>query len=178
MITMAIKNSFTINTSADRVWQVIAKEFLDISKWARDVNASYDSFSKTTIPEGAPAAGRFCEVSGFGKVDELIIHFDDKNKELTWTASADKMPGFVTNLQNAWTIKEIDSNKSLVTSQLSADLSGILGTIMYPLMKMNFSKLVKGFIEDFTIYSETGNISETKKKQLDKLNDTSAAIPH
>lgn len=50
------------------------------------------------------------------------------------------MPGFVNDLQNSWTITEIDNTTTLVTSQLSANLSGFLGTIMYPLMKLNFSK--------------------------------------
>lgn len=101
---MTINNSAIINTSADRVWEDIAEDFLNISKWARDVNASYDNFSTTIIPEGAPAAGRFCEVSGFGKVDEHIIHFNSALREISWTATADKMPGFVKELQNAWTI--------------------------------------------------------------------------
>ena len=178
MTKMAIKTSTTINASADRVWEIIAKDFLNISKWARDVNASYDNFSTLKAPEGAPAAGRFCDVSGFGKVDEHIIRYDNQKREITWTASADKMPGFVQDLQNAWSVEQIDDSTSQVISQLSANLTGILGTMMYPLMKMNFSKLVKGFIEDLTSYSVTGNVSQTKKKQLEKLEHTTTPIAH
>jgi Polyketide cyclase / dehydrase and lipid transport len=174
---MSIKTSTKINASADRVWEVIAKDFLNISKWARDVNASYDNFSTHSKPEGAPAAGRFCEVSGFGKVDEHILHYDNKKREITWTASADKMPGFVSKLQNAWTITQIDDSSAQVSSHLSADLTGLLGTIMYPLMKLNFSKLVKGFVVDLSTYAETNTVSSVKKKQLEKLSDN-IAVTH
>ncbi len=49
---------------------------------------------------------------------------------------------------------------------------------MYPLMKLNFSKLVKGFTEGLSSYAVTGNVSETKKKQLDKLahNTTATSV--
>ena len=177
MIKMNIKTSATIKTSSDKVWKVLADEFLDISKWARDVNDSYDNFSTNKKLDGAPSEGRFCEVSGFGKVDEQIIHFDKNKRELTWTANADKMPSFVNNLQNAWQVEEIDNSTTQVTSNISADLTGILGVMMYPLMKMNFSKLVKGFIEDLSSYAISGHVSSTKKKQLDKLGSTTA-IPH
>lgn len=175
MSNISIKNSVTIHASADRVWEIIATEFLEISKWARDVNDSYDNPSATTVPEGAPSGGRYCEVSGFGKVDEHIIHFDKNKQEIIWTAAADKMPGFVQDLQNAWTIKQVDENTAIVSSHLTANLTGFLGTIMAPLMKLNFSKLVRGFIEDLTTYAETGKVSQTKKKQLDKLAQTATA---
>ena len=47
---------------------------------------------------------------------------------------------------------------------------------MYPLMKLNFSKLVKGFSEDLTCYSVTSTVSKTKKKQLDKMEHTTALL--
>lgn len=58
----------------------------------RDVNASYNNLSNETTPEGAPSAGRFCEVSGLGKIDEYIIHFDDKKEKLYGQQAPIKCP--------------------------------------------------------------------------------------
>ena len=175
MTKISIKNSVIVNTSADRVWQIMAKEFIDISHWARDVNDSYENLSVTTKYEGAPTGARFCEVSGMGKLEEHILHFDADKREITWNANSDKIPSFVKGLQNAWTIKQIDETTTQITTILTATLTGFLGTIMSPLMKLNFSKLMKGILEDLITYAETGNVSPTKKKQIKKLSQATTA---
>ena len=170
MRQLNVTSSSTINATADRVWEVLADDFLDIALWARDVNSSGDNHSSVSVPDGAPAGGRFCDVNGLGQVDERIVHFDSGSHEITWTANSDKLPGFVSGVQNALTIDKIDDNTSRVTSNLSADLSGFLGTIMAPMMRRNFSKLVAGFLEDLDVYAGTGQISKVKQRQLTDMN--------
>jgi hypothetical protein len=57
------------------------------------------------------------------KISERILHFDSKKHEITWDAVAEKLPGFISDLQNAFTLDAIDENSTKVTSNLSVNLS-------------------------------------------------------
>ncbi len=37
------------------------------------------------------------------------------------------------------------------------------------MMRKNFTKLLKGFVKDWKTYAETGQVSETKKRELSML---------
>jgi len=45
-----------------------------------------------------------------------------------------------------------------------------MGFFMGFLLKKNFSKLIKGFLNDWKTYAETGAVSETKQKELKRIN--------
>ena len=163
---LKVQLSADITAGVDRVWEILAQDFLNIADWARGVESSRDNPEATAVLEGAPAGGRYCDVKGLGKIDERIVHFDAEGHEITWTASASKLPDFVSGLQNAVTVKVLDANTTRVTSNISANLSGFMGIFMAPMMKRNLSKTIGGFLEDLDIYAVTGRISETKQRQL------------
>ena len=79
------------------------------------------------------------------------------------------MPGFVKNLQNEITVEAITEDTCRVTTNISADLTGIGGFFMGGMIKGNMNKLLKGFVNDWKTYAETGIVSETKKRELTKL---------
>jgi len=58
-----IKKSTVVNVSAEKVWEIIGNDFLNISNWVGGINASYSNPAETQILQGAPAGGRICEVS-------------------------------------------------------------------------------------------------------------------
>jgi Polyketide cyclase / dehydrase and lipid transport len=163
-----IKASIEINTSAEKVWEIIGPGFIDIALWGRGVNKSWNNESIQTTLEGAPAGGRFCDLGKFGKADEQIVHYDQMRKEITWSAKIDKMPSFLVDLQNALKVEEISQSSCRASTNITADLEGLRGKLLAIPLKSNFSKLLKGFLEDWKTYAETGAVSETKRREIAK----------
>jgi len=154
-----LKNKVTIeiNTDAEHVWEIVASQFVNVSLWARDVISSRENTAIEKKFSDAPAGGRICEVKGMGEIDERITHFSASKKEITWSANSEKIPGFVSNLQNAFTFHQIDEETTRVTSSLTADLNGAAGLLMGPLVKRNFSKAIATLLEDLDVYARTGS---------------------
>lgn len=90
-----VKLSKEINTSAEKVWDILGTNFLTISEWGGGI---FSSVRYPNVPvnfEGAPAGGRVCDVKGLGKINETILHFSNDKREITWSAESPKIPGFV-----------------------------------------------------------------------------------
>lgn len=167
-----IKESIEVNVSADQAWEIIGPNFLNLADWGPGVNRSWNNESVPTTIEGAPAGGRFCDLGKFGKADERIVHYDKEQKEITWSAKIDKMPSFLENLQNALKVEGISDNTCRVSTNITADLTGIRGTLLGIPIKSNFTKLLKGFVKDWKNYAETGEVSEAKKREIAKFVET------
>ena len=164
-----VKQSIEINTSAEKAWEIIGPNFLNIADWGSGVNKSWDNESVSATFEGAPAGGRFCDLGKFGKADERIVHYDQAQKEITWSAKIDKMPSFLLGLQNALKVEGISENSCRVSTNITADLKGLRGILLGIPIKNNFTKILKGFMKDWKTYAETGEVSETKKREIAKL---------
>ena len=164
-----IKESIEIKTSAEKAWEIIEPNFLNIADWGRGISKSWNNNSVPATLEGAPAGGRFCDLGKFGIVDERILHYNDVQKEITWSASSEKLPGFLVGLQNELKVVEIDENTCQVTTNITAELTGIRGLLLGVPIKINFTKLLKGFVKDWKTYAETGEVSETKKREIAKF---------
>ena len=163
-----IKETIEINTSAEKAWEIIGPNFLNIADWGRGIGKSWNNDDVTPSIEGAPAGGRFCDLGKFGIADERVLHYSSSQKEITWSAGSDKLPGFLKNLQNALNVEEIDKNLCKVSTNITADLTGIGGFFLGGPVKKNFGKLLKGFVKDWKTYAETGKVSETKARELSK----------
>lgn len=169
MKKLDIKESIDVNTGAEKAWQIIGPNFLNIADWGRGISKSWKNDSAPATIEGAPAGGRFCDLGKFGIADERILHYSDGQKEITWSAGSEKLPGFLVNLQNALKVETIDENTCRVMSNITADLTGVRGFLLGAPIKSNFTKLLKGFVKDWKTYTETGKVSETKKREMAKL---------
>ena len=164
-----IKETIEINTSAEKAWEIIGPNFLNIADWGRGISKSWNNDAVTPSVEEAPAGGRFCDLGKFGIADERILHYSNSQKEITWSAVSDKLPGFLKNLQNALTVEKIDENICSVSTNITANLAGIGGLFLGGPVKKNFAKLLKGFVKDWKTYAETGEVSETKGREMAKL---------
>lgn len=69
---------------------------------------------------------------------------------------------------NTWRLKPISNNETEVTMQIEMQTSGIMGTIMKPLMKMQMGGMASLTISDFKHFVETGRPSIKKTKALRK----------
>ncbi len=154
-----IKESIEIKTNAEKAWEIIGPNFLSIADWGRGISKSWNNDSIPATFEGAPAGGRFCDLGKFGIADERILHYNDGQKEIIWSAGSEKLPGFLVGLQNELKVVGIDENTCRATTNITAELTGIRGLILGTLIKNNFTKLLKGFVKDWKTYSETGLVS-------------------
>ena len=164
-----VKESMEVNTASSKAWNIIGPNFVNIGVWGRGVSKSWVNEDIPNSIEGAPAGGRVCDVAKFGLAKEKIIHYNEQNKEISWSAVISKMPGFVKNLQNELKVESISDKTCRVSTHITADLTGIGGFFMGGMLKKNMSKLVKGFVKDWKIYAETGEVSETKKRELAEI---------
>lgn len=169
MKKLDIKGSIEINTSAEKAWEIIGPNFLNIADWGPGINKSWNNESAPITFEGAPAGGRFCDLGSFGKADERILHYSQNHKEITWSAKIDKMPSFLVDLQNAIKVERIDEKSCRVSTNITANLKGLRGILLRVPIKGNFTKLQKRFVKDWKIYAETGEVSEAKKNEIAKL---------
>lgn len=168
MKKLDIKGSIEVKINAEVAWEIIGPNFLNIADWGPGIVKSWNNESVPVAFEGAPAGGRFCDLGKFGKADERILHYDQTQKEITWSAKIDKMPGFLAGLQNALKVEGISENSCLVSTNISANLTGLRGILLGIPLKSNFTKLQKRFLKNWKTYAETGEVSETKKRELAK----------
>jgi hypothetical protein len=163
-----IKETIEINTSAEKAWEIIGPNFLNIADWGRGISKSWNNTKLTPSFEDAPAGGRFCDLGKFGIAEERILHYSNVEMEITWSAGSDKLPGFLKNLQNALKVEIMGENTCRVSTNIKADLTGIGGFLLGGPIKKNFGKLLKGFVKDWKTYAETGEVSDSKKRELAK----------
>jgi hypothetical protein len=165
---LKIEQTAELNVSASKAWEIVGPNFVQVSAWGRGILESWNNESLKTKIENAPAGGRFCKVIGFGEVDEQILHYDDKKLEITWSAKSPKFPGFLSGVTNEVKVTQKDDNSCVVSSNISADVSGVAGFFLVFPLKLNFTKVMKGFISDWKSYAETGQVSPVKQKELIK----------
>ena len=164
-----VKTEATIHATVEELWQILSGGFTDVETWASLVTWSEPNPQATEVLDGAPTGGRLCDVPGFGRTDERIIRFDVESHTIGYNVTAEKIPGFVSNLQNIWNLREAGPEAARVSSNLTADVRGIRGVVMGPMMKSRFGKAVDRSIEDLRVYAETGEVSEHKRRRQEKL---------
>lgn len=158
---MKIAKTVTVNASADRLWEILGTEYLHAGRWA---SAVYHSSGKGDARiEGAPAEGRVCQTS-LGPFTETIEEFDPEQRFVAYSATGDKMPGFVKNLTNYWRVTPLGPNKASVQMELTADIAFPFNILMGPMMKLQFGSVVKNVIAELKHYAETGKPHPRKAK--------------
>ena len=153
---MQITRSIQVDAPAEKVWDVLAHQFYDADKWA-------SSITHSAPREAGPAAGdsplaqngRACDTS-LGAFRETIQHYDERARQIGYSAEGDKMPFFVKHLQNNWTVTPKGAGRSQVDMQLQARLLPVFAQLMGPLMKRQFGKVATEATEELKHYVEHG----------------------
>ena len=164
---LEVANTYTINASADRLWEVLVDEFTDVAKWASGLDGSGPNPSLAPVPEGADPTGRQCVVPGLGLTDERITVFDPAQRTFGYAVQAEKIPSFVHNMENVWRLVPKGPQRTEVQQVLQADVVGA-GNLMRPMMKLQFGKLLRTVKADLEAYAVTGQVSPQKARELAK----------
>ncbi|NER82350.1 MAG: SRPBCC family protein [Leptolyngbya sp. SIO1D8] len=162
---MQIKRQFTVNASADRLWEIMGLQFTDVSHWASDIYASRGR-NNGIIPQGAPCSGRVCETS-LGSFKEQILQYDEQRKMISYDAKGDKMPFFVKHLANNWTFTPLAGGKCKVDMCMEISLLPVFNLLMGPMMRMQMGGVINQVIEELTYFAENG-IPHPRKLEVQK----------
>lgn len=161
-MSLQVTTTFTINAPAERIWSIMADDFVDVAHWASGLDSSRPNPQAVSVPPGATTGGRVCEVPGLGFTDERITVYDPSTHELGYSVDAEKIPSFVTGMENRWRLTARGPDRTEVHQSLTATLHGPMGTLMRPVMRRQFAKLLAPVREDLTAYAETGRVSARK----------------
>jgi len=162
---MEFKKEVIINKPIEAVWEILGNQFGDAYKWASGLNHS-KAFSPPVI-DGAPSNKRACELPS-GKIKEIIKKFDHRNYILEYEV-IEGFPFFVDTAINNWQLTQVSLEITKVDMHLVVKTKGLVGSIMNPMMKMQLKKQLTHIPNDLKHFVETGNPSQNKAKEIEKL---------
>ncbi|MGB3636217.1 MAG: SRPBCC family protein [Rivularia sp. (in: cyanobacteria)] len=149
-----IKEQFTVETSADKVWEVLGHNFDSVADWDSNVYVSQGNTSDRVLLN-TPYSGRVCETV-IGRFDETITRYDEGEKVVSYIAKGDKMPFFINQSSNIWTVIPLSDDKCQVEMCMEVSLLPVFNIIMAPMMRMQLSGVVKNVIEELKYFAEKG----------------------
>ena len=155
---MKITKKITINKPLEQVWDLVAHQFDKASLWMGPIPKSEAiGLGKSAI--GAPMQGRMCDLSENpkgAKVKEVITHFSEQNKSLTFNIYPVNNPAIIPIKQNtvSMNLRQVDETTTEVIWLASPQLK-LFAYPFYPLLRLifpvAFGKLLTGLKE----YCET-----------------------
>ena len=143
-MTLEINKQLTIDAPVERVWSILADDFEHVYDWATGLESS-DPNPKAPRQADGNAGGRVCEAPGFGFSDERVVAYEPEQHVIAYSVDAEKVPGFVHDLTNRWTLRPHGA-----------------GSIAGTAVTMRLSAVTT----DLTVYAQTGKVSEGKGREL------------
>ena len=162
---MVIEKEVIINASIEDAWEVLGVEFADAYKWSSVIKHS-EAKNRESI-NGSSCSERGCDISGMGIIKEKLLSFSPENHRLSYQIF-EGLPSMMKYAENNWKLTPLSPNKTKLEMVLKAETQGFMGTIMTPMMKMNFSKMGNGLTRDFKYYVENGQPHSRKVKAMKK----------
>ena len=150
---MKIKRTFTVDAPPEHVWDILGPRYARAGDWASSVYVSSEHLGTPKVA-GAPVSGRVCRTS-LGPFTETIEAYDDSRDHVAYSAKGNRMPGFVKQLVNSWTVYPAGTN-SRVEMELNTKIAFPFNVLMGPMMKMQFGKVLREASEELKHYAETG----------------------
>ncbi len=151
-----------IEAPADKVWQILAHQFVDISEWSTLINESR-LIPINEIPKGyeptpsAPAPARQTESSIGPTLIEVITHYSEEEKKLTFEG-ADMPALFFVYAKDTQSVIPISEGKSKLTFDIDIKLRGLF-QVFNSILESRFSSTMAEVQNDLKIYAETGQIA-------------------
>lgn len=161
---MEFKKNIEIDASADRVWEVVAREFDRVGAWSSAVESSGPNV-KAAIPEGATVGGRICATPGFGDLEETFTDYSEENKQFTFVVTG--MPSFISLAQNTVRVRPTGNSTADVSLHIQMETNTI-GKLMGPMFSIKLKATLETFLDELKVFVEQGQVSSKKRKQLAK----------
>ena len=152
--------SVDINASADKVWDILGKQFAEIDKWSSTVITS-KVVSFDSVPDGI-VASRNSKVAGRTTTSkaltatEILTEYSDENREFTFVSA--NTPKFLEYGRNHSYITDLGNNTCKVTFEVEMKINGIL-RLFKGKFKKKFIKAMTQVHQDLKVYAETGKVN-------------------
>ncbi len=157
---MKINKTLKVNTSADKVWEVLYTNYGDACHWASTVNES-----KERAVADSDNIGRTCSTV-FGEVSEIIDRADEEKMELQY--HLDDTPFIMKAATANWKVKPLSIDTASITMKLDVTLATVPGLLMGWMIKPKMRKDIYQTLEDLKYFIETGRQSDVKVKSDQK----------
>ncbi len=161
-VTVQIKTK--INAPADKVWEVLGKQFADISKWTSVVEAS-KAINLDEIPsneftpsDNAPVPARQTTTINGGRkatLIEVLTSYSDEKRALKFYGLG--LPSFIAYAGDKQSVIPTGEKECEVVFDVEMRLKGIF-KLFNGIARKRFAKNFKKVQNDLKTYVETGNI--------------------
>lgn len=168
---MKISKSIVINKPTDQLWHLIAHQFDKAHLWMGPIPNSV-AIGTGQSKTGAPMAGRMCDLSdnpNGAKVKEIITHFSEADKSLSFDVLPVNNPAIVPIKQNhvQMSLRSVGQGKTEVTWTASPQLK-LFAYPFYPLLRLVFPLAFGKLLQGLKDYAE---------KSLPKVSQPQTANP-
>ena len=154
---MEFTKQVSVNASAEKVWDVIGRDFANIGVWSTAVSHSVANNEVAPV-NNSPVGGRVCDTS-FGKISEEFTAYDDNKKTFSFKGVFDSK--MFKSVISTTELTSIDENTTVVKMTPDIKLS-FIGTLMSPIIKIQLSKTLDQLLDDLKYYVENGKPSPKK----------------
>lgn len=154
---MKFSKQVTINAPAQKVWDVLGRDFANIGVWSRSVAHSAPNAEAARV-NNSPVGGRVCNTS-FGDVSEEFTAYDDDKMSLSFKGVFDSK--MFKSLISTNELTQVDENTTTVMITPQIELT-FIGTLMSPMIKMQLNKVINQILDDLKYYVENGKPSPEK----------------
>lgn len=151
---MKIKQQVTINTSANKVWEILGPQYANASEWVSGVHVS-EGRNSSMRTGNAPCSGRVCETD-LGPFKESITLYDESTMSIAYSAQGEKMPFFVKQVSNSWKVTPLSKNTAKVDMCAEVSIMPVFRLVMGPMMRLQMGGILKNAVEELKYYAEKG----------------------
>jgi hypothetical protein len=157
-----MQDEIDVAAPADRVWEVLGRNFAQVDGWASAIVASV-AVTGPGAPDGAPVAGRVCRtgIRMVPEVSERLTAWDDAGMTLSY--SADSLPGFLAAATNRWRIVPTGPDRCRVVTEATIEPRGMVGRLLLPLLRVRLARTGGRYLDDLRVMAETGRPSSRKR---------------
>ena len=161
-----IKGQITIDTPAEKVWQIVAHDFEHIGNWASAIPTSFKNSDTPTIKD-APVEGRICtnSVAGFDDIQETFTHYNEEAMTFSYKATKGT-PSFMQKAENNWAVQAIDANQCIVEARGEINVQVFPGLVIIPFLKWQMNRLSKQTMAELKYFAENDQPHPRKAKQI------------
>ncbi|MEM7111132.1 MAG: SRPBCC family protein [Chloroflexota bacterium] len=149
---MQVIRKTTVNVSADKVWEILGDDFYNISNWSSLVA---DSHANPDLDSSE--MGRVCQLEGGGQVVETVHKYDDANRSLAFYLTGDKIPFFMQEVDNTWSVTPLGPNQSELQVQVDATLMPVFKQLMTGMLSKGMAKQADGILDELKYFAENGH---------------------
>lgn len=158
-----LRAEVSIDAPVAAVWEVVAHRFDRVGEWATVIRSSSPAPGVSLVAD-APVAGRVCR-TGIGLVPEVterIVAYDEVNH--TFTYEAENLPSFLGAARNQWRVTALDDDRTAVSLEATLHVRGLLGRVMYLVLRLQIARTSPQFLQDLKHYIEHGRPSPCKQR--------------